>query len=282
MIIIGLGPGRSGTASLAKLLSSQKDSLCFHELNPSCVCHSGSVQPILNTINEFQRILDGGDPSLLTVDFTRNVSVKKFKQLIHMDRVGLLGDVAHYYLNYVEAIVRANSNVRFICMFRDRDATVKSWLRKTSINRWFSKRVADRLSSLIIREPYYKSYNHWMEHDGTKWKKDPVWDKCFPKFEAKSKVDAINKYWEYYYEKANVLTRKLPSQFRIFEVDHLNNRSGQEEILKFCGIDKADRIFTEAHIHKSRKEEPSLPTMVGHSAWINYCRRMGARKGGDC
>jgi hypothetical protein len=35
MIVIGLGTGRSGTASLANLVNSQKDALSFHEMNPN-------------------------------------------------------------------------------------------------------------------------------------------------------------------------------------------------------------------------------------------------------
>jgi hypothetical protein len=54
MIVIGLGTTRSGTASLAKLLSSQHDAICFHEINPSCVRFSGTPRPILNTIDGFQ------------------------------------------------------------------------------------------------------------------------------------------------------------------------------------------------------------------------------------
>ena len=61
MIVIGLGTGRSGTASLAKLLSAQHDAFCFHEMNPSCVRFSGTPRPILNVIDEYQAILDGGD-----------------------------------------------------------------------------------------------------------------------------------------------------------------------------------------------------------------------------
>lgn len=252
MIIIGLGSGRCGTASLTKLLNSQDNSICFHELNPSCIRYSGTFQPIHNTINEFQAILNGGDPSLLTVDLSRSVCASTYERLKDMKYVKLIGDIAHYYLSYVENISAINHNVRFVCLKRDREETVRSWLRKTTISRWKSKRIADRLSSIIVREPYYNSFNHWMEHDGTKWKKDPVWDKCFPKFKAESKIEAIYKYYDYYYERACALEKIMPEIFKTFEIEKLNSREGQSEILSFCGIAPEKQVFADAHVHKSK------------------------------
>src|SRR6476620_12404549 len=149
MIVIGLGSGRSGTASLAKLLSAQPDALCFHEMNPSCVRFAGTTRPILNTIDEFQTIVDGGDPSALTVDLARPVTADAYDQLCRMDRVRTIGDIAFYYLSYVEAIAAHNANVRFVCLKRDKDETVESWMKKTSIHRWPSKKVADQLAAWI-------------------------------------------------------------------------------------------------------------------------------------
>src|SRR5882672_2759331 len=126
MIVIGLGTGRSGTASLAKLLNAQHDALCFHEMNPSSVRFTGTPRPIL----------DGGDPSMVTVDLSRRVSAEAYDSLRRMKRVKLIGDIALYYLTYVEAIARHNPNVRFICLRRDVESTVKSWMKKTTIRRW--------------------------------------------------------------------------------------------------------------------------------------------------
>jgi Sulfotransferase family len=251
MIVIGLGTGRSGTASLAKLLSSQRDAMCFHEMNPSCVRFSGTPRPILNAIDEFQAIINGGDPSMVTVDLSRKVSAEAYDRLCRMARVRLIGDVAFYYLTYVEAIAARTDNVRFICLRRDKEATVQSWMRKTAIARWRSKRLADRLASLITREPYHETHNFWMEHDGQIWRSDSVWDKCFPKFPGPTKFDAISQYWDYYYEKADMLAAKLTGQFRIIDTDRLSDKASQAELLSFCGIPFADQIFVEAHTHRS-------------------------------
>ena len=252
MIVIGLGSGRSGTASLAKLLNSQTDSLCFHEMNPSCVRFTGTPRPILNTINEFQAIIDGGDPSALTVDLARPVSADAYDQLCRMDRVQTIGDIAFYYLSYVEAIATRNANVRFVCLRRDKDETIESWMQKTSINRWPSKKVADRLAAWITRGPYYQGINPWMEHNGTVWMPDLVWDKCFPKFPAASKHEAVSKYWDFYYDEAERLVGRLSNVFSIVETNRLSEWSVQRDLLKFCGIELQSQVYTEAHIHQSK------------------------------
>jgi len=252
MIVIGLGTGRSGTASLAKLLNAQQDALCFHEMNPSVVRFSGTPRPILNTIEEFQAILDGGDPSRLTVDLSRKVAARAYDELCGMNRVRLLGDIAFYYLTYVERIAEANPDVRFLCLRRDREETIESWLRKSAIERWPSKRLADRLASLITRMPYHTARNFWMEHDGSEWALDPVWDKCFPKFPGPTRREAIGQYWDYYYEESERLAQRLPGCFRLVETNRLNDRATQQDLLTFCGVEPAEQVFTDAHIHQSR------------------------------
>jgi hypothetical protein len=252
MIVIGLGTGRSGTASLAKLLGSQQDAMCFHEMNPSCVRFSGTPRPVLNTIDEFQSILNGGDPSMLTVDLSRRVSAEAYDRLCQMRRVRLIGDVAFYYLHYVEDILARNANVRFICLKRERQATIESWVKKAAIMRWRSKHIADRLASFITRAPYYTSRNFWMEHDGSDWHPDPVWDKCFPKFVARDMREAIGQYWDMYLVEAERLTALLPDVFRMVETDCLNDRDVQRKLLAFCGIRAGEQVHNDVHVHKSR------------------------------
>lgn len=251
MIVIGLGTGRSGTASLTKLLNSQRDALCFHEMNPTSSRFFGAPRPVLNTIDEFQAIIDGGDPSMLTLDFSREVAVRAYEDLRKMKRVQLIGDIAFYYLSYVELIAAHTQSVRFVCLRRTKAKTVKSWLRQASIKRWPSKILADRLASLITREPYYTTRNFWVEHDGSKWLKDPVWDKCFPKFEARTVEDAVSQYWDYYYAEAERLASRLPSTFMIVDTEQLNTNEAQSAVLSHCGVEPSQHVHVDAHIHKS-------------------------------
>jgi hypothetical protein len=252
MIVIGIGTGRSGTASLAKLLNAQKDAVCFHEMNPSCVRFSGTPRPVLNGIDEFQAIVQGGDPSLLTVDLGRPVAARAYDRLRRMSRVRLIGDIAFYYLSYVEPILERHPDVRFVHLLRDRTATVDSWMQKTMIPRWTSKRLADRVAAWITREPFHESHNHWMQHDGSIWRPDPIWDKCFPKFPGPTKRRAIEQYWDFYTATVEQLADRHPGSILTVRTEQLNNPEEQRRLLAWCGVAEGDMVFTDAHIHRSR------------------------------
>ena len=254
-IIIGCGSGRTGTASLSHLVSSQKGGLCFHELNPTGVVFEGNPQPVLNTINEFQAILDGGPRNLLSLDYTREASVNTYQKLQEQEEINIIGDIAYYYLLYVDDILKVNNAVKFICIKRDKTQTVNSWMSKSSLNRWRSLWLADKIKSMITRTPFNESYNFWQQHDGTEWELNPVWDKTFPNFEANSKREAIEKYWDYYYETAEKVATKHPDNFRIFNIEKMSNREGQKEILDFIGLNEEDRVIKdEFHMHKTPRD----------------------------
>ncbi|MCB1782007.1 MAG: hypothetical protein KDJ34_18345 [Candidatus Competibacteraceae bacterium] len=255
MIVIGLGSGRTGTASLARLIDSQPHALCFHELNPAGAVFAGNPQPVCNTIREFQAILAGGDKRLLALDYTRPMSVKTYTRLQTMNQVRILGDIAFYYLRYIDDLLSITDNIRFICIRRDKQETVESWLEKSSMHRWRSLWIADWFKSLITRTPFHRSKNFWQEHDGTEYQPDPVWDKTFPKFEAVSKREAIEKYWDYYYAEAEQLATQHPEHFRIFDISEMSHPAGQKNILGFIGIPKHEMVLRDKfHEHQSGRK----------------------------
>jgi hypothetical protein len=251
-IVVGLGSGRSGTASLTALIDRQPGGICFHEMNPSCAVFSGNPQPQINGVREFLEILRGGDKARVSIDYSRPSSVKTYQKLQTMQEVCLIGDIAYYYLNYVDDLLKIAPESRFVCIKRDRNQTVASWMKKSSIKRWRSLWIADKLKSLLTQTPFHTAYNYWQEHDGSVWKKDPVWDSSFPKFEASSREAAIGMYWDYYYLEADRLQREYPGKFRIFDVTDLSTRAGQREILSFVGLPEDEMVCDEGvHLHKS-------------------------------
>jgi hypothetical protein len=251
-IVIGLGSGRSGTASLSSLLDRQAGAICFHEMNPSCAVFSGNPQPHLNAVSEFQKLLRGGNRACLSIDYSRPYSVTTYQKLQDMAELNLIGDIAYYYLSYVDDLLGLVPECVFVCIKRDRSKTVNSWLKKSAIKRWPSLWLADRLKSVLTRTPFYTEYNYWQEHDGSQWKKDPVWDSCFPKFEAASKEEAIGMYWDYYYLEADRLQKKYPDRFRVFDVKDLSHSEGQKRILSFIGIPEDRMVCGEnVHLHMS-------------------------------
>jgi hypothetical protein len=258
-IVIGLGSGRSGTASLTSLIGRQAGAICFHEMNPSCAVFNGNPQPHLNAVREFQKLLAGGARTRLTIDYSRQSSVATYEKLQTHTSLKLIGDIAYYYLNYVEEMFEISPECVAICMKRDREATVTSWMKKSSIQRWPSLWLADKLKSWLTRTPFYTEYNYWQEHDGSRWKKDPVWDSCFPKFAADSKREAIGMYWDYYYREADRLQQKYPDRFRVFDIQDLSNTEGQKRVLLFLGIAEEQMIIGEkVHLHQSTDNAVSV------------------------
>ena len=252
-LVFGLGSGRSGTASLTSLLDRQVGAICFHEMNPACAVFSGNPQPAINTVQEFNNLLNGGSRANLSVDYSRPTSVATYEELQSMPELRLIGDIAYYYLNYVEDMLRANPACVFICIKRDREETVASWMKKSSIGRWRSLWLADKLKSWLTRSPFYTEYNYWQEHDGSRWKKDAVWDSCFPKFDAPSKIEAIRMYWDYYYLEADRLQQNHPENFKIFDIDDLSNTQGQKRLLSFIGL-SAESMVCGEEVHKHRSQ----------------------------
>jgi hypothetical protein len=130
------------------------------------------------------------------------------------------GDIGFYWLPYTEWILAQYDDARFICLKRNKADTVVSYLHRT------------------------KGRNHWLQHSGTRWELDEIWDKAFPKYDIEDKQEAVSQYWEDYYAVAERLQREHARNFCIFPVDALNSYEGQSAILSFVGIFPADMIFT--------------------------------------
>jgi len=233
MVIIGLGAALPATKKLAKVLNGHEGWICFHELNPCCMCYEVTPQPVRNTIDEFRTILVGGDRRYLTVDHTRPDAVARYQDLLAAGDVTLLGDVAHYYLRYVRHIARYAPDVHFVCARMDREQAVAAWEWKASVRRWPARVVADRISSIIMRVPYYRTQNYWVRDHGSHWKPDPLWDKLFPDYPDAPVADVVRRYWTEYYEEAERLVTELGDRFRVVELEALEGEAGRMELLAF-------------------------------------------------
>lgn len=199
-ILIGLGTGRCGTTSLYRLLNFQKNSNISHELEP-----------------------------ILTWKFNKKSIDKKIFQLINK-KEKYVGDVAFYYLPYIEYIIKKFPQIKFICLKRIKKEVVKSFVTHT--NKW--------------------NWNHWIVHIGNKWKKAGKWDDAFPKYNLDSKEKAITRYYEDYYKEIRKLIKKYPKNVNLFKIDDLNNQKRIKKILDFCKIeDKDQKIITNIKENKS-------------------------------
>ena len=141
------------------------------------------------------------------------------------------GDTGSYYLPYVEAILGQYPDATFICFERDRAGVVRSFITKTQTG----------------------NRNHWYDHQGKKWRKDPRWDASFPKFDEPDKEKAIGLYWDRYHEMATALAEKYPAHFRIFPMTILNSPEGRAELLDFAAYTGA-RVLDGEYIANTKKE----------------------------
>jgi len=176
MIIIGLGTGRCGTVSLSHLLSLQGCEVT-HEATPLPHWDLSNKQDILKRVNSYK--------------FNAN---------------NYCGDVCSGYLEYVEIIYEIlGERVRFLCLERNKEDNIRSWMKKTNKNLWSSQ------------EP--PSY----------------WSCMFPKYNNSDKLKCLEMYWEEYREKSNLLEHRIPN-FKKITTESLNDSKCIEGILKFCEI----------------------------------------------
>ena len=129
------------------------------------------------------------------------------RQLRRLDRV--VGDISFAWLRYIEHL--SIHGVRVICMRRDREATVRSYLA----------RKRDLATMLPSVEPNFK-----------------IQYESLPKFNNATREENARELWSEFYAQAEQVERLHPESFRIFEMDHvLNTKEGQSDMMQWAGFD---------------------------------------------
>lgn len=113
-------------------------------------------------------------------------------------RVG--GEVALYFLPYVEAILERHPDTRFICMQRDAGRTVRGLSRKLGANPFA---VDDDARRFMF---------------------------AFPRYEAVTLAEGAARFYRDYYARAYDLQRRFPDRFAVVFTDHLLMGLAGEEI----------------------------------------------------
>jgi hypothetical protein len=197
-IILGIGAGRSGGASLAKVLGQQRDSLCSH-LEP----------PLLPWKN-------GNGRQLLEERFAR------FRQ---HGQAHFLGDVAPFYLPYVEDAIATEPDIRIICLKRPREEVVSSYCRSL-----------DQTAPLPT--------NHWAKRPAPGWHHDPLVTHIYPQYDTQDREEGIRRFWDEYYQRVDELVAIYSKNICVFSMDEaLNMEKGQRELLGFAGIPPEQQVL---------------------------------------
>jgi hypothetical protein len=150
----------------------------------------------------------GGYPHLSWIP--NSESLQKYLNKISVRKNKVIGDVAFYTLPYAKFILERYPDTKFVVLQRDREETINSYMKKT------------------------EGRNHWMPHNGTQWSLD-VWDKCYPKFHAETKKEALGKYYDLYYTSCGEIPKDSIYWLKTAE---LNDESKCLDMLSWCGFER--------------------------------------------
>lgn len=201
--IIGFGTGRCGTASLAKLLNGCKGASVSHEFR------------------------ERNDPHYrLAWSFIPKEAYRRVNKL-RVIKANIVGDIAHYYLNYIPYLIGHLSNLKLIYLHRPKPEVVKSFLRKTYKTHWLPK-------------SHYDCGTH------------EKWTRTFPQFfEARDRVHSIELYWDSYQRKAKRLKEKYRDKIFYMSLYDLNDKARLKQMYDFLEIPKSDRNYNIMWENKS-------------------------------
>ena len=195
-LIIGLGTGRCARRCLGRFLNAQSGIQILHE---------GKVN-------------DGQGHPLRWHDDHANLLRWLAALEEHAETSEYYGDIGMYFLPYAEFLIERFPDVKLVCLKRNREEVVKSYLG------------------------WAKEYHHWFDHDGGIWKKHTLWDSAHPKFDEPDKVKAIGLYWDSYYAEVDRLIRLYPDHIACFPMQYMNTSDGQQAILDFIGYTGVRRL----------------------------------------
>ena len=207
MVVVGLSAGRTETKELYTFLNSEDYISVSYESDLNNISWYDSENIIINRI----KLLEN---EMYTNNRKNNKNYKIF------------GEVAFYFLPYLELVIQNFPYIKFIYITKDKNRIIKNLLKMTSSRR-----------NLITRLFYgSKTKNHWMLHNGVKWEKDFLLDKCYPKYDSNSRKNAIELFCDEYYQIIRTLIKKYPNNLKIFYSDELKSDYGRNKVLSFIGI----------------------------------------------
>ncbi len=230
-IILAIGAGRCGLASLARILNQQPDAQCSYD-EPPLLPWSLGEEPAADCPA-------GGDG-----DGERGpgrIIRERFARFRHHGTAPRLGDAASFYLPYLEEAIAAEPDIRIVCLKRPREEVVASF------GRWL-----DRSTPLPT--------NHWAREPADGWHHDPLRSRNFPKYDTADREEGIGRYWDEYYARVDELAERYPEHLRLFNTyEALNTEKGLSELLSFVGIPPQRQVLAVGtRVESTPKRGPRL------------------------
>jgi hypothetical protein len=217
-VILGVGTGRCGTLSLTRLLNRQAGVLVTHERPPylpwNCENPRDLVTARLNAIR-------ADSPGAV---------------------IG--GDVAFFYLNYLQDALELDGQLRVVCLRRPKHEVVASY------RRWISCRSGPHV-------------NHWAP-TGNGWCHDPVWTPCYPQYDTSDMNEGVRRFWDEYHQTTGQAATDFPGRVAVFDMHAaLNTVAEQRELLEFVGVPHQRQVLClQDRIHQSFSDQSALPPLA--------------------
>jgi hypothetical protein len=193
-LVIGLGPGRCGSTSLAAMLGTVTNSCCTHESPP----------------------LIFWNPQREQVDF----HIKRFRMLTNF--YSLVSDVSHWWLNSIERVFDQFPEAKVIGLIRDHDDCAMSFMRiqgygKGSYNPWVTRGNGFWCSGHW--DPTYPTYS------------PPSYADKRPDL---AKLELITRYVKEYNAQLEKMARNAPDRVKLVRTVELGTVTVQEEIFQIA------------------------------------------------
>ncbi len=188
--ILGMGAGQCGLNLLTEILQRQPDTKITYEQWPVL---PWKRKPNLPGIRE------------------------RLDRWNHAHSETFVGDVAAFYLPYVQEAIDFDSTIRLVCLKRPRSEMVAALTHHLDIT---------------CKVPT----NHWSDALLPGWYHDPVWTQTFPQYATSDRTEAAGLYWDEYYQRAEEFSQRYPENFRLIDADELNDLAGVRRLLDFVRI----------------------------------------------
>jgi hypothetical protein len=213
-IILGIGSGRCGTFSLARLLNQQPDAQVAYESPP--------LLPWLRPAGD--RILR-----------------ERFARFRRLGTAGTLGDVASFYLPYIDDAIALEPEIRIVCLKRPREEVVADFCR------W-------------LDDTYVLPTNHWAEDPIPGRHHVPDRSLIYPHYETQDRAEGIRRYWDEYYGEVERLAARCPQHLRIYDTQQaLDSEEGQRDLLSFVGIPPEQQLLAVGANVSHKPVRPNRP-----------------------
>jgi hypothetical protein len=172
---------------------------------------------------------------------SQRVLQERFARFRLHGKARLLGDVASFYLPYLEDAIAVEPDIRIVCFKRPREEVIASLCQWT-----------DQMTPLPT--------NHWAKQPAPGWHHDVTRSRTFPQYDTQNREEGAGCYWDEYYRKIDDLARQYPEHIRCFDTyETLNTESGLSGMLSFIGIPREEQTLNVGTHVDLLAEKPRRP-----------------------